>query len=701
MADLKYINENGLHLLFEITDDLDVRLLHFSSYLPPQSSELLEESKRRSFRLVEVHFSGENQNDHHDMKHTGTMPGNRLKLIEWTDNYKELGRKIEIKQVDMETSVEVTSHLQFYTGIAMVRSWTDVENKGNTSVGLEYVSSFVLSGIDKEGHLERQNKVDLHIPHNTWYGESQWQSYRLADLGFHHVNDFSMKRISINSLGTWSSSQYAPLAIFENHEIKNTLFWQIEHNGSWHWEISDMKNLLYLHLSGPTEQEHHWWKNLERGESFSSIPIAIGSVEGSFQQAIEQFTTYRRTVRRPNQDNLNLPVIFNDYMNCLFGDPTTEKEIPMIDAAAEVGCEYYCIDCGWYADGEWWDGVGEWIPSEKRFPGGIKEVLDYIRNKGMVPGLWLELEVMGINCELASKVPDDWFFNRHGIRVIDHSRYQLDYRNPKVRQFADSVIKRLVEEYGVGYIKMDYNINAGVGTEINADSFGDGLLEHNRAYLRWLDKLFEKYPNLVVENCGSGGMRMDYALLSRHSIQSTSDQTDYLKNAVIAAGSSSLVTPEQAAVWSYPLQGGDKEEVILNMVNSLLLRIHQSGHLAELTSESFELVREGINYHKSIRHNIANGLPFWPLGTPTLYDDWICFGIIAGDTHYVAVWRLNGDGDSCKLAIPNLHDTNVEIKLGYPTHKDSVDWSWDKEDGTLNVNFPIKKSARLFEVKVI
>ena len=54
-------------------------------------------------------------------------------------------------------------------------------------------------------------------------------------------------------------------------------------------------------------------------------------------------------IRRPNKDDENLPVIFNDYMNCLFGDPTTEKELPLIDAAAECGCEYYVIDAGWYA----------------------------------------------------------------------------------------------------------------------------------------------------------------------------------------------------------------------------------------------------------------------------------------------------------------------------------------------------------------
>ena len=48
-------------------------------------------------------------------------------------------------------------------------------------------------------------------------------------------------------------------------------------------------------------------------------------------------------------------------------------------AAAEAGCRYYCIDAGWYDDGPWWDGVGEWLPAKGRFPGGIGTVLDYIR----------------------------------------------------------------------------------------------------------------------------------------------------------------------------------------------------------------------------------------------------------------------------------------------------------------------------------
>lgn len=107
---------------------------------------------------------------------------------------------------------------------------------------------------------------------------------------------------------------------------------------------------------------------------------------------------------------------------------------------------------------------------------------------------------------------------------------------------------------------MDYNIEPGIGTELNADSAGDGLLGHNRAYLKWLDGIFVKYPDLVIENCSSGGLRMDYAMLSRYSIQSTSDQEDYIRYATIAANSPMALTPEQAAIWSYPLTEGDKEK---------------------------------------------------------------------------------------------------------------------------------------------
>ncbi|ADU29373.1 glycoside hydrolase family 36 protein [Evansella cellulosilytica] len=681
----------------EISDEKDIRLLHFGAH-PFLEEDGWDDRKRSKFRLIELHVSGENQLDHHGSKHTGTSPGNRLKYCNRYDSRNDRGRKIEIYLTDKITNLDVTCHMQFYDNIPFIKSWSVVSNSGSEPVGLEYISSFALTGIDKEGLRTREDKVNLHIPHHTWFGEAQWKEYTLPELGFHSVNEFSMKRISYSSTGTWSTSEYAPTAVFENKEAGTCLAWQIEHHGSWHWEISDRNELLYLQVSGPTEVENQWWKSLHPGEKFETVPVAIGSVEGDFEEVINAMNQYRRSIRRENRDNESLPVIFNDYMNCLFGDPTTKKLMPLIDAAARAGCEIYCIDCGWYSDGEWWDGVGEWLPSKARFPHGIEEVMAHIRRKGMIPGLWLELEVMGINCNIASKVPDDWFFLLHGKRVIDHSRYQLDYRNSEVVAYANRVIDRLVSEYGVGYIKMDYNINAGVGTELNADSFGDGLLEHNRAYLRWLDQIFMKYPDLIIENCSSGGMRMDYALLSRHSIQSTSDQTDYVKNGVIAAASSSLVTPEQCAVWSYPLKDGDDEEVIFNMVNAILLRIHQSGHLSEITEDRFKLVAEAIKYYKSIREYIPKSKSIWPLGIPSFYSEWNAFGLVHHNHYFMAVWRMNSDSNVISIPLKDLKGEDVKVEVAYPKNNNTK-WRWNKLKGELTVRMTETYSARLFEIR--
>ncbi|MBV8045037.1 glycoside hydrolase family 36 protein [Pluralibacter sp.] len=599
-----------------------------------------------------------------------------------------MGKKLEI--VLQNETLHACWHLQHFRGLQSARIWCEVSNIATESTGLEYVSSLALFALDTPPW---EKTSLLHLPHNAWYGEAQWKSATLPTLGLDKVNRFSLNRISVENTGTWSSIGYLPCAAFEDLAAGTTLLWQIEHNGSWQWEISDFRDRLYLQVSGPNENENHWWKQLAPGERFSSVPVAISLVNGGLQEALQEITRYRRQILRPSLDNKRLPVIFNDYMNCLSGDPTTEKLLPLIDAAAAAGCEYFCIDCGWYSDGEWWDGVGEWLPSSARFPDGIREPLDYIISKGMQPGLWLELEVMGIACPLAQRLPDACFFQRHGKRVIDHQRYQLDFRHPQVQEHADRVITRLIEEYGISYIKMDYNINAGSGTEYNADSPGDGLLQHNRAYLNWLKKTMDRYPQLVIENCGSGGLRMDYAMLQQHSIQSVTDQTDYRLMACIAAAAASAVTPEQAAIWSYPLREGDREEVVMNMVNSLLLRIHQSGHLAELDEKRFALVKEGITLYKTFREKIPHLQPFWPLGLPSFDSPWLAFGLRNAKEGWLAVWRMGSEQETRALLLPLLD----KITCVYPTF-DSERCQPVIQGDSVNITLRDAMTSRLFHL---
>ncbi|MEY8376942.1 glycoside hydrolase family 36 protein [Lachnospiraceae bacterium 56-18] len=686
------IEENGLYLVFEMEADQPVWLLHMGAQ--PMSQEPKEDQKFL-YTMLEVQTTGESRLEHFGLGHSGTLPGNRMKYVSHTDQVNEAGRVVEIYTKDEVTGLSGRMVYQFYTGIPVMCCRLFLKNEGSEEIGLEAVSSYVQAGLGSE----EQEDISLLIPHNSWQEEIQWKEMPVNQLGYHIISDsgISSKRIQIRNIGSWSSGEYLPLACLRNSSRGIMQFWQIEHNGAWNWELQERAGQLALVINGPDEINHHWWKSLKLGEEFETVPAAVGCVEGGVDETFTALTEYRRRIRRKNQDNEKLPIIFNDYMNCLWADPTTKKELPIIDAAAAVGCEYYCIDAGWYTDENWWYKVGEWQPSDIRFPNGLSEVTDYIKAKGMTPGIWLEIEVLGTQCDLAGKADSGWFFQRHGKEALDRDRYQLDFRNEEVREYTRGVVDRLIREYGIGYFKIDYNINAGIGTEYHSDSPGDGLLEHNRAYLRWLDGIFTDYPDLVIENCSSGGMRMDYAMLSRYSIQSTSDQTDYLKYASIAANAPSALAPEQAAIWSYPLSDSTREQTIFNCVNSCLLRIHQSGHMGVLAADKREIVKEELGYYKRIREDIKEALPFWPLGLAKDGDDWMCLGLKTGEKGYLAVWRLKED-EACRLPLVYWRGEEVDVKVAFPADDERCKLSWDSEEGVLEVVLPQEGMARIIQL---
>ena len=118
--------------------------------------------------------------------------------------------------------------------------------------------------------------------------------------------------------------------------------------GGWHASRGAVTG-AYVALLGPADAEHHWRTTLRPGDAFTTVPVAVVVSDGGFEGAMARLTACRRAIRREHDDHRRLPVIFNDYMNTLMGDPTTERLLPLIAAAAETGAEYFCIDSGWYA----------------------------------------------------------------------------------------------------------------------------------------------------------------------------------------------------------------------------------------------------------------------------------------------------------------------------------------------------------------
>ena len=629
-----------------------------------------------------------------------TAIGRRLAYVGHARSSGGKWHELRIDLRDEVTGLATETYFRSAEGVSACQIWTRVSNDGSAAAQLLGVTSFA-AGF--RGH--RVEHLDLVWASSEWLGESRWtrdplRAGVLADLNLPLHDQDGRGRLAAISTGAWSTGTRLPTGALVDRDSGDAWLWQVEHNGAWRWEIGERRDGAYLALLGPTDIDHQWQHTLAPGESFTTVPVSLAVSDQELAGAAAALTAHRRTLVRPHPDRDALPVVFNDYMNTLMGDPTTAKLLPLIDAAAAAGAEVFCIDAGWYDNGTaWWDSVGEWQPSQTRFPRGIEEVLAHIRGHGLVPGLWLEPEVIGVRSPMADKLPPEAFLQRSGVRVVEHDRYHLDLRHPRAVAHLDDVVDRLVEQLGVGYFKFDYNIDPGAGTDLDAESVGAGLLGHNRAHLAWLDRLLDRHPALVLENCASGAMRMDYALLSRMQLQSTSDQQDYLRYPPIAVAAPLSILPEQSASWAYPQPEMSDEQIAYALCTGLLGRLYLSGRLDRMDTRQLDSVRAAVRVHRDIRADLAAAVPLWPLGLPGWADPWLSLALRGDRATYLGVWRRGETTATTVLDLPHLRDRQVDIELLYPRHLPAWTWDWEPATGSLTMTAPsLEPTARLFRL---
>jgi alpha-galactosidase len=637
-----------------------------------------------------------------------SLIGTRLRYRSHRESRTAGWTHVSIRLESPDPAIAVDVELSSPIGVAAVRSRTTVTNLSpDSAFNLQSVTSWVSSfgtaadvpvGFDGWSVLRGRSE---------WLGEGRWSFESLRGIDFPNLSqaitgvaNTPRTDLALVSTGTWSTGKHLAVAGLQSAERGLSWLWQIEHNGPWRAEVGENNGDGYFALSGPTDLDHQWSVNLAPGDSFTTVPVEV-AIGSRATDAMRALTGYRRAARRPHPDNAAMPVVFNDYMNTLLGDPTTEKLLPLIDAAAEIGADIFCIDAGWYDEtGHWWDSVGEWIPSTTRFPGGLHEVIDRIRDRGMIPGLWLEPEVVGVRSPIAERLPMEAFLLRNGERVAEYDRYHLDFRHPAVIDHLDTVVDRLVTEFGVGFFKLDYNINPGPGTDVDADSVGAGLLEHNRAHLAWLDTVLDRHPNLVIENCSSGAMRMDFAMLSRLHMQSTSDQQDFIKYPPIAATAPLSMLPEQAASWAYPQPEMTLEEVAYCLVTGLLGRFYLSGYLNRMSPAQLALVKEAVVASKSLTSTIQTATPGWPLGLPGWTDSWVALELDSPVSRVVGVWSREVEATTTILSFPSLVGVEVVAHPVFPANLPVWATRWNAATGELTIeNGTGSIGARVFELR--
>jgi alpha-galactosidase len=705
-------------LRFLAGDDQPVRLVDIST-----SKLSAEPTYPRAHQpLVEV-FGPQygNTNNSNSGRYSGTKLGTMLRYVTHHVTSEATLDQLTIEQHDPVTGLTCVSTFTAPVGVPAARAATTVSiAPGRPPLTLWAVTSLA-TGAAISSDI---NALDIWSARCTWSAENRWSSQPLRAAGLASIQprargETCRSALSFASQSTWSSGEHVPAGAVQDRNTSVTLAFQIEHNGPWLWEAGERPKWTealdapdvgsaeaagppvhnndddgaYIALLGPTDGLHQWSYVVDSDRPFTTVPVSF-TVADSFDQAFTQLAGYRRAIRRDHPQNETLPVIFNDYMDTLEGDPTEAKLLPLIAAAAAVGCEYFCIDAGWYDDTSgWWASVGDWQPSTVRFPNGLGYVLDAIRDHGMVPGLWLEPEVVGVDSSAASMLPDDAFLQRAGVRIRERDRYFLDLRSHTARAHLDAAVDRLVGEMGVGFFKLDYNVTPGAGTDYDTPSVGHGLLEHNRALLTWLESVLDRHPTLVLENCGSGALRSDFAMLSRLQLQSTSDQQDPLLYPAIAVGALVHILPEQAGNWSYPQATMSDEMIAFNMCTGLAGRLYQAGLLDRMTPDQLALVAAGISAHKDLRNFLTHAAVSFPTGLPSWDDTWITVAFNGDDETYLLAWRQKHAPSEVSLNLPVLAGRNVEVTQVYPPVKTLPEWNWSHTATGITLNASEKDAA--------
>ena len=658
--------------------------------------------------LVEVLALGEGRGLN-NMRAIRTTIGDRLRYVDHTAHAGEGTATLVLRQRDETTGLLATTTLTQFDGVDAYRVVSTVENTGTAELVLQQVTSATLIGLT--GHLGAAHDLDLWTARSEWCAESRWFSTALggaggvADINTPIHGHFARGTISLAGHSTWSSGEYLPVAGIENRVDGHSLVWEIENSGPWRWELDtlfDPAEALALALLGPTDVDHAWTTRLAPGDTFTTVPTSFALATGGITGAIGALTGHRRLSHLDVHADLARPLIYNDYMNALMGDPTTEKLLPLIDAARASGASYFCIDAGWYDDGgDWWPSVGAWEASTVRFgERGLTGVLDYIREAGMTPGLWVEPEVVGVLSPVAAQLPDDAFMYRAGVRIVEHDRYFLDFRSASAREYLDGVFARLITEYGARYFKWDYNVTPGSGPDTNASGPGEGLLGHTRAHLAWVEALRARYPEIILEACSSGAQRMDAAILSRYDLQSTSDQQDYRLYPTIAASAPMSMPLEMAGNWAYPQSEWTDEQIAFTLVTGLSGRLYLSGNIDRLDDHQLAIVREATSAYPEVIAHHARALPAWPLGLPVWDDAQVALASATDDETLVFVWNRDAAAAATSLALPAFVGVDVTVETVFPTALPAWPTTWNNETGQLAVDLAgAGESARVLRVR--
>jgi len=491
-----------------------------------------------------------------------------------------------------------------------IRRKSNVINRTNQMVTVEHLSSFNLYHFPMFGSKDGAEDLVLHTFRSQWMFEAEHLQNKLGNLGLLNSNCRNCWHIESNS--SFSSREYIPCFVLEDQNAKICWAVQLEHSGPWRFEVGSNAaqdfNQFYMTGGIGNARYAQWQAILKPGESYQSAECSLVVSQGDLNDVLNDLRTHQQKVliNHSNSDLL-LPVVYNEWQNS-FGYISEEVIYSQLDALKQTGIDVYVVDAGWFCPKpdpqeqsyfKWWMLTGNWIPDNSRFPHGIQAITEKILQYGMIPGIWCEIEIAGNLSECYYQ--ENLLMKKRGGFVQSSERRFLYFGSEEGRDYAEGVLEQLVS-YGFRYIKIDYNSDSAPGCNNDTSSLGEGLIRHVRGLYKVLDRFRKRHPDIILESCSSGGMRLDYGILSRVDICSITDQEDNRFTGEICYNVTRVIHPSQAAGWSTLKSGYSKDEFAYTLINSMVGRMCISGDIQNFSLQQKETLKQAVSLYKSYRH---------------------------------------------------------------------------------------------------
>ncbi len=552
---------------------------------------------------------------------------------------------------------EVEHCLVWHHNNQSVEMYSEFKNLSEYPTSIEMISSFSLGGITPFIEKDGYDSIMVHRLRSVWSMEGRLESKSVEELQLEPSwAGHAIRSERFGQVGSMAVNHYFPYLVVE--DIKNEVYWgaQLAHNSSWQMELYRKDDGLAMSGGIADREFGHWMKVIAPGKNFHT-PVAILSVcQGGGIDKISQRLTQagKRFFDGGPECEMSLPVMFNEYCTT-WGCPSHENIMGILNVIKGKGFEYFVIDAGWYReDGIPWDlAMGDYNVSTELFPEGLHKTTQAIREAGLKPGIWFEIENVGEKSR-AYQLEKHLLKRDENVLTTSMRRF-WDMRDPWVQGYLTDKVIGTLKTYGFEYMKIDYNETIGIGCD-GAESLGEGLRDNMMEGYNFIEKVKQEVPGIILENCASGGHRLEPLMMRTCSMASFSDAHECKEIPIIAANMHRVILPCQSQIWAVIRKEDDLKRIAYSVASTFLGRMCISGDVINIKDESWELIDKGIAFYKRIAPIIKEGFTY-RFGTPiTSYRHPLGWqGILRtgenGDA-FVLIHTFGGVLEDCVIELP-------------------------------------------------